>query len=130
MKRYVTSGEGLPQWPSPISHAVVVNGTCYLSGQVPLDADGRYLPGTPADEARRAFDNLFRALAAAGFERHDLVFVDIAFTDIGALPDVNAVYAELFDAQRRPARTVYQAAALPFGGQVKVMGVAVRDTAP
>ncbi|KWH54809.1 RidA family protein [Burkholderia anthina] len=127
MKRYVTSGNDLPQWPSPISHAVVANDTCYLSGQLSLDPDGRYVPGTPAEEARRAFANLFRALEAAGFSPRDLVFVDIAFSDIGALAEVNGVYADLFPADRRPARTVYQAAVLPFGGQVKVMGVAVRD---
>ncbi|CAG2380612.1 MULTISPECIES: RidA family protein [Burkholderia] len=127
MKHYVTSGHELPQWPSPISHAVVANDTCYLSGQLSLDADGRYVPGTPAEEARRAFANLFRAIEAAGFSPRDLVFVDIAFSDLGALADVNGVYADLFPADRRPARTVYQAAALPFGGQVKVMGVAVRD---
>jgi len=127
MKHYVTSGNELPQWSSPISHAVVANDTCYLSGQLSLDADGRYVPGTPAEEARRAFANLFRAIEAAGFSPRDLVFVDIAFSDIGALADVNGVYADLFPEDRRPARTVYQAAALPFGGQVKVMGVAVRD---
>ncbi|MDN7431153.1 translation initiation inhibitor [Burkholderia sp. AU16741] len=127
MKHYVTSGHELPQWPSPISHAVVANDTCYLSGQLSLDVDGRYVPGTPAEEARRAFANLFRAIEAAGFSPRDLVFVDIAFSDIGALAEVNDVYADLFPEDRRPARTVYQAAALPFGGQVKVMGVAVRD---
>lgn len=127
MKHYVTSGHELPQWPSPISHAVVANDTCYLSGQLSLDADGRYVPGTPAEEARRAFANLFRAIEAAGFSPRDLVFVDIAFSDLGALAEVNGVYADLFPEDCRPARTVYQAAALPFGGQVKVMGVAVRD---
>jgi enamine deaminase RidA (YjgF/YER057c/UK114 family) len=40
---------------------------------------------------------------------------------------VNAVYASLFPEGRRPARTVYQVAALPFGGKVKVTGVAIRD---
>ena len=127
MRRYITSGEGLPQWSSPISHAVVVNDTCYLSGQLALDAQGRHVAGTPAEEARLAFRNLFAALAAAGFERDDLVFVDIAFADLAGVQQVNEVFAELFPADRRPARTIYQAAALPFGGLVKVMGVAVRE---
>ncbi|MBN3723230.1 RidA family protein [Burkholderia sp. Ac-20379] len=129
MRRFISTGDGLPQWPSPISHAVVVNDTCYLSGQLSLDATGAYRRGTPAQEARRAFAHLFRALEAAGFRRDELVFVDIAFVDLAALPEVNEVFAELFEAGRRPARTVYQVAALPFGGQVKVMGTAVRDTA-
>lgn len=54
------------------------------------------------------------------------MFVDVAFLDLADLPEVNALYAELFPEGRRPARTVYQAAALPYGGKVKVQGVAVR----
>ncbi|MDM0116486.1 RidA family protein [Variovorax sp. J22R133] len=125
-RRFITSGEGLPQWLSPISHAVVVDRTCYLSGQLALDAQGQLVPGDAGDQARLAFRNLFCALKAAGFTPQDLVFVDIAFTDLADMPAVNAVYAELFEPDRRPARTVYQAAALPFGGRVKVMGTAVK----
>jgi len=127
MRRYITEGEGLPRWSSPISHAVVVGDTCHLSGQLSLDAEGRHVPGTAAEEARRAFGHLFAALRAAGFAPDDLVFVDIAFTDLAHLGEVNEVFAALFPEGRRPARTVYQVAALPFGGQVKVMGVAIRE---
>ncbi|MGF6853659.1 2-iminobutanoate/2-iminopropanoate deaminase [Paraburkholderia sp. WC7.3g] len=130
MRQFVSSGEGLPQWSSPISHAVVVDNMCYLSGQLALDSEGHYVSGSPAQEAQLAFDNLFRALKAAGFEPSDLVFVDIAFTDLAAVPEVNEVFAELFEAGRRPARTIYQVAALPFGGQIKVMGVAIRESRP
>ena len=130
MRRHIVSGDGLPAWPSPVSHAVVVDNTCYLSGQLALDAAGRLVPGTPAEEARLAFRNLFAALAAAGFERDDLVFVDVAFADLAAVPEVNAVFAELFPPDRRPARTIYQAGALPFGGKVKVMGVAMKEASP
>lgn len=127
MRKYVTSGPGLPQWTSPISHAVVVDNLCHLSGQLSLDATGRYVPGTAREEARRAFANLFAALAAAGFSPEHLTFIDIAFADLKDLGEVNDVYAELFPAGRRPARTVYQAAGLPYGGKVKVMGIAVKE---
>jgi 2-iminobutanoate/2-iminopropanoate deaminase len=43
------------------------------------------------------------------------------------VPEVNEVFAGRFEAGRRPARTIYQVAALPFGGQIKVMGVAIRE---
>lgn len=127
MRRYITEGEGLPSWSSPISHAVVVDRTCYLSGQLALDAQGQLVPGSAFQQARLAFDNLLRALSAAGFDAGDLVFVDIALTDLADLPQVNEVYAAIFADGRRPARTVYQAAALPFGGAVKVMGVAMKE---
>jgi 2-iminobutanoate/2-iminopropanoate deaminase len=40
---------------------------------------------------------------------------------------VNVLFGELFPEGERPARTIYQAAALPFGAKVKVMGMAQKD---
>jgi enamine deaminase RidA (YjgF/YER057c/UK114 family) len=126
-RQYVTGGPGLPRWPNPISHAVVVGNHCYVSGQLSVSEAGAYVPGTAGEEAERAFANFLAAVLAAGFGAEDVVFVDVAFLDLADLPAVNAVYAALFPEGRRPARTVYQAAALPFGGKVKVTGVAIRD---
>jgi 2-iminobutanoate/2-iminopropanoate deaminase len=125
-RRHITEGNGLPKWSNPISHAVVANGMCFVSGQLSVGSDGSYVPGTVREEAERAFDNFFAALDAAGFSREQVVFVDIAFADISQLEEVNALFVALFPEGRRPARTVYQVAALPFGGKVKVMGTAVR----
>lgn len=127
MRKFIVEGEGLPRWSSPISHAVVVNHICYLSGQLSVDASGEYIPGTAREEADRAFGNLLCAARAADFAIEDITFIDIAFTDLADLPEVNDVYAKLFPEGKRPARTIYQAAALPFGGRVKVMGVAIKD---
>lgn len=127
MRKYVTEGEGLPRSASPIGHAVVVDNVCYLSGQLSVSAAGEYMPGTALEEAQRAFDNLFCAMRAAGFAIEDVTFIDIAFADLGDLPQVNRLFARLFPEGMRPARTIYQAAALPYGGRVKVMGVAIRE---
>ena len=127
MRTFVTDGEGLPNWSSPISHAVVVDNICYLSDQLSVDESGKYVPGTIEEEAKRAFGNLFAALKAAGFSIEDMTFVDIAFLDLADVDEVNKLYVNLFPESRRPARTIYQAAALPLGGRVKVMGVAIRE---
>jgi 2-iminobutanoate/2-iminopropanoate deaminase len=124
-KRYVTSVEGVPPSPSPISNAVVVGNQCWISGQLSVGAEG-YIPGTAREEAERAFAHVFRIAEAAGFARDDIVYVDLAFIDLADVPEVNALFATLFAEGRRPARTVYQAAKLPFGGRVKVQAVAAR----
>ncbi len=126
-RKFITQGKGLPQWSMPISHAVVVNSTCYISGQVSVDVSGKYVPGSVREEAEHAFLNFFAAIRAAGFSNDEIVFVDIAFADLADLNEVNALFAELFPEGKRPARTIYQAAALPFGSKVKVMGTAVKD---
>lgn len=127
MRTFVERGDGLPAWAAPISHAVVVDNVCHVSGQLSLDANGQFVGSTTDREAATAFDNFFAAVRAAGFERSDIVFVDVALSDIDDIAIINTLYAQLFPAGRRPARTVYQVAALPYGGRVKVMGIAIRE---
>lgn len=125
-RRHIVSGPGLAASPAPISQAVVAGNTCYVSGQLPIDAEGRFRPAPVGDQARLALTNLSAVLSVAGFSCGDLVFAEVVLTDLDDLAVVNAVYAEFFDDERRPARTVFQAAALPYGARVKVHGVAVR----
>ena len=126
-RRFITQGPGLPRWTNPISHAVVVGKTCYVSGQLSVNEAGDYVPGSYREEAQRAFSNFFSALRAADFSKDEVVFVDIAFADLAQLSEVNVLFTELFPEGRRPARTIYEAAALPFNGKVKVTGTAVKD---
>ena len=100
-----------------------MGGTCHVSGQVAVHDDG-YRPGTAREEAARAFELVFLIIEHAGFARGDVVYVDLAFADLDDLPEVNALYGELFD--EPPARTIYQAARLPFGAKVKVQAIAMR----
>ena len=125
-KKFVVEVEGVPPSPSPISNAVVVGNQCWISGQLSVDPEGRYVPGTAREEAARAFAHVFRIAEAAGFDRSDIVYVDLAFIDLNDVKEVNDLYAELFEEGCRPARTIYQAAKLPFGGRIKVQAVAAR----
>jgi 2-iminobutanoate/2-iminopropanoate deaminase len=125
-KRYIVEVEGVPPSPSPISNAVVVGNQCWISGQLSVDHDGAYLPGSAREEAERAFAHVFRIVEAAGFKRSDIVYVDLAFIDLSDVAEVNGLFAELFPAGQRPARTIYQAAKLPFGGRIKVQAVAAQ----
>ena len=126
-KKYITKGEGLPNWSNPISHAVVVNNMCFVSGQLSIDLNGKYISGTILEEGNLAFSNFFSALKNAKFEKDDVVFIDIAFDDLKDLPEINKLYMQLFLEGKRPARTIYQAEALPFGGKIKITGTAVKE---
>jgi 2-iminobutanoate/2-iminopropanoate deaminase len=126
-KKYITEGDGLPKWSSPISHAVVVNNMCFVSGQLSVNAEGKYMQGDIIEETKLAFSNVFASVQNAGFLKEDIVFVDIAFDDLKDLNEVNKIYIQLFPNGKLPARTIYQAQALPFGGKVKITCTAVRD---
>ena len=123
-RRFITKVVGVPDLYSPISNAVVVGNICWISGQLSIGPDGQYMPGTARQEAQRAFDLVFLIAAAAGFPPNEIVYVDLAFQDLDDLTEVNGLYKELFSANRRPARTVYQAVKLPYGAKVKVQAVA------
>jgi 2-iminobutanoate/2-iminopropanoate deaminase len=125
-KRYIVDVSGVPASPSPISNAVVVGKQCWISGQLSVGDDGKYAPGTAREEAERAFAHIFRIAKEAGFENTDIVYVDLAFIDLADVAEVNAVYGALFPVGKRPARTIYQAAKLPYGGRIKVQAVAAR----
>ena len=122
-RRFIVDVPGVPSSPSPISNAVVIGDTCHISGQLAVYEDG-YRAGTAREEAERAFELVFLIAKEAGFARDEIVYVDLAFSDLDELPEVNALYGELFDP--RPARTIYQAAKLPFGAKVKVQAIAMK----
>jgi len=126
-KKHLQHGAGLPNWSNPISHAVVANNMCFVSGQLSVNSTGEFVSGSILEEAKRTFANFFAVLKHAKFTKEDIVFVDIAFNDLKDLPIVNQLYSEYFDEGKRPARTIYQIEALPFGGKIKIMGTAVKD---
>ena len=125
MRRAITNVPGLAHNPlSPIAHAVVVDETCYVSGQLST-SEGYYVEDTPAGEAARAFDIAFTILAEAGFAPKDTVFVDIMLTDLDSLADINPVFEACFPTPC--ARTVAEASRLPYGGKVKITLTAQRS---
>lgn len=125
-RKFIVEVDGVPASPSPISNAVVVGNMCWISGQLSVGPNG-YILGTARQEAEIAFGHVFRIAEAAGFSRADIVYVDLAFSDLDDLREVNELYGSLFETGCRPARTVYQAAKLPFGGKVKVQAVAAKE---
>ena len=126
-RKFIETGPGLPNWPNPISHAVVVGKMCFVSGQLSVNEDGEYVEGTVEEEATLAFNNVFAALKAAGFDKSEIAYIDIAFSDLTKLDEVNKIYMALFPEGKRPARTVYEAAKLPFGGKIKIVATAVKE---
>jgi 2-iminobutanoate/2-iminopropanoate deaminase len=128
-KKYIKEGEGIPKWSNPISHAVVANNMCFISGQLSVDINGKYISQSTLEEAVRAFDNFFAVIKNADFDKNDIVFVDIAFENLDDLPEINQLYIRLFPDNKRPARTIYEVQKLPFGAKIKIAGTAVKDLA-
>jgi 2-iminobutanoate/2-iminopropanoate deaminase len=125
-RKFITKGEGIPPSTAPISQAVVAGNYCHVSGQLAIDINGKFIDGTIELQTKLAFDNLLVVLKEAGFTKQEIVFIDIAFTDLKDLEFVNPYFDKLFEAGKKTARTIYQAAALPMGAKIKVMAVAIK----
>ena len=100
--------------PNGYSHVVSFTGPMIaVSGQVPLDADGRLVgPDDPRAQTRQVFRNLAAALAAAGASLHDIVKMPVFPTTMADLADFRAVRDEVFDPDRPPASSLVQVSGL------------------
>jgi len=123
----VSSGPGLPAG-FPFSLASEANGILFISGMPALDAAGKFVPGTFAEEADRAWANIAAIAAAGGYAADDLLYVQVVLGDIGNYGDINDWWRRRFpDPARAPARLTYQAGALPFGAKIEFQAVAARS---
>ena len=112
MKKVIATSEA-PKAVGPYSQAIEVNGTLYISGQIPVNpADGTVQEEITA-AAHQSLKNIGAILREAGMTYDNVV------------KTVNEVYAEYFTGDK-PARACYQAAALPLGVKVEIEAIAVR----
>jgi reactive intermediate/imine deaminase len=105
--------DGMPP-ANGYSHVVSFTGRMIVvSGQLPLDADGRLVgPDDPRAQTRQAFRNLVTALAAAGATFTDVVKLTVFLTDMSDLADFRTVRDEFVDSSRPPASSVVQVSGL------------------
>ncbi|MEU9252226.1 RidA family protein [Streptomyces sp. NPDC048270] len=96
------------------AHVVIGTGRFVaVSGQCALDEQGAVVgEGDPAAQARQVFENLRRCLAAAGATFDDVVKLTYFVTDVAHLPAVREARDAVIPADRLPASSAVQVAAL------------------
>jgi 2-iminobutanoate/2-iminopropanoate deaminase len=105
--------EGAGKPIAPYSPVIVSDGLVAISGQIPLDAEGRLVSDDFAEQAHQVFDNLGSCLAAAGCGFEDVLKVNAYLVDFDDFATYNEVYATYFTLPF-PARTTVQAGLLGF----------------
>jgi enamine deaminase RidA (YjgF/YER057c/UK114 family) len=112
-KRFLTPATLSP--PFGYSHVVEAPaGTIvYISGQVPLDAEGNLVgAGDFAAQTRQVFENLTRALEAADATWSDVVKLDYFLRDVDQIGAVRAIRDEYVDTANPPASTLVEVSGL------------------
>lgn len=106
------------------SHAVRAGALVFVSGQLPIAADGARLADKDFQtQARQALANLAAALAAANSAVDRLIHVRVYVTDINDWPLFDKLYSEWIGAVR-PARAVVPVPALHYGFRIEIEAVA------
>jgi reactive intermediate/imine deaminase len=99
----------------PYTPVVGVNADARLfviSGQAPLDLEGRVVGGTIQEQSRVTLENCRTQLRAAGCDLADVFKATVYLTDLANWSAFNAVYKE-FMKEPWPARTAVQCGLLP-----------------
>jgi reactive intermediate/imine deaminase len=79
-----------------------------ISGQGPIDPEGRIIGVTLQEQARHTLDNCHRVLAEAGATLHDVFKVTVYLADISEWDAFNQIYKQYFSPPH-PVRTTVQA---------------------
>lgn len=88
----------------PLSPAVRAGDFVYVSGQVPVDAQGNIVQGGIKEQTRQVLENVKAALALAGATLDEVVKTTVWLEDARDFGGFNQVYATFF-AKEPPART-------------------------
>ena len=122
MKRTIASPDA-PKAVGPYSQAIELNGTLFVSGQLPVNPASGKMPEGIEAQTKQSLDNIGSILKEAGLEFNDVVKTTVLLKDIADFAAMNAVYAGYFP-DGKPARVCYQVAALPMGAMVEIDAIA------
>lgn len=125
MTVHVIEGAEMPKAFGPYSHAVAASGELvFISGQPGIDPVTGVAPPDFEQQARKAFENFLKVVAAAGLAKSDIVKTTIYLTDVDQFSILNDLFAEYFPISP-PARAA-PIVRLPSGLLISIEGVAVR----
>ncbi len=124
MNKRIIATDKAPQAIGTYSQAVEVNGTVYLSGQIPLDPESMQMVEGIRDQIDQVFRNLDAVAKAAGGSLTDIVKLTIYLTNLNNFATVNEVMAQ-YIAEPYPARAAIGVSALPKGAEVEIEGIMV-----
>jgi len=123
----VENPAGLARPGGHYSHVAIANGFVFVSGQLPIDAQGRKLTDVSFEEqAAQVLTNLATALESAGSSIAQLVQVRVYLTDIEHWPAFNRIYAD-WAGEAKPARAIVPVDPLHYGFKIEVEATAMCD---
>ncbi len=115
-----------PKAVGPYSQAIEINGTLYISGQIPIDpATGKFVEDGIKEQTMQVLKNVGAILDAAGFTFNDVVKTTCLLDDMNNFQAMNEVYSTFYP-ENSPARATYGVVKLPMGAMIEIETIAVK----
>ena len=125
MKRIIQTNNA-PAAIGPYSQAVEVNGTLYVSGQIPLDpVSMKIVEGGIQEQTAQVLSNIGAILKEAGYDYKDVVKSTCLLSDMANFKAMNEIYAKYY-LEDAPARAAFAVKELPLGVLVEIETIAVK----
>jgi 2-iminobutanoate/2-iminopropanoate deaminase len=110
---------------SPLSQAIKVGSTLYISGQVPVDSKTlEVVSDAFAAQARHVLESIKGIVEAAGGSLQSIIKTTVFLTDMGRFQEMNEIYKTYFS-EEPPARTCIGVKELPRKSQIEIEAVAM-----
>jgi len=114
--------------PSPLSPAILVGDTLYLSGSTGGDpVTGQLVQGGFEPEMRQIMANVQMVLKSAGMDLTNVVAVTAYLADMSDFPRFNEIYREYFKTEPLPTRSTVAVKELARGAKIELTMTAVRS---
>ncbi len=112
-----------PEALGPYSHATVINGLVFTSGQIPLNLDGEIVSDDVKAQTKQVLENVKVVLDEVGSDIDSVIKATIFIADMNEFQNINEVYGEYF-AKHQPARSCVEVARLPKDVKVEIEVIA------
>ena len=125
MKRVIHT-EKAPAALGPYSQGIEINGTLYVSGQIPFVPETMTLVSDDVKaQTRQSLENVKAIVEAAGYTMKDIVKAGVFIKNMDDFAAINEVYAEYLG-DVKPARACVEVARLPKDVKVEIEVIAIK----
>ncbi len=125
MKKVINT-KNAPAAIGPYSQAIEINGTLYISGQIPINPElGKVVEGDITAQTEQVMKNIEAILKEAGYSFSDVVKSTCLLANMEDFKAMNEVYGKYYT-ENAPARAAFAVKELPLGVLVEIETLAVK----
>lgn len=122
----VIATKNAPAAVGPYSQGIVVNGTLYVSGQIPFVPETMTLAGESIEaQTLQSLKNVLAIVKEAGFELTDIAKCGVFMKNLSMFTEMNKVYEEFFNGHK-PARFAVEVNRLPKDVLVEIDAIVAK----